>query len=180
MRKFDDGWRVDKISTTFLNEVFELNESDKIAINKDIEEENQRKIEEQKRIEEEIARRKAEEEKRKILIAKALVVNTTIGNYNAVNDFTGKDLLKKITLTDVHFFRDLSGGQYLNIWFGNINSKPTLHRFRQTAMGWEGFAVRVNEKSIVFKNENEAVRFYKDLNDGLEMWSKKFPELKKW
>lgn len=129
-RKFDDGWRIDNISIDYDNLPFNLNESDKKAIQEDIEIENQRILAEQRRLEEVRARRKAEEEKRKKLIEKSKIINKTIGNYKGVNNFTGRDLKKKITLTDVHLYRDLSGDQYLNIWFGSINSKPTAYRFR--------------------------------------------------
>jgi hypothetical protein len=179
-RKFDDGWRIDKISTNYSNESFTLNESDKSELQNDIALENQRRLEEKRRLEEERARRKAEEEKRKKLIAKAKIINKTIGNYTGVDNFTGRALKKQITLTDVHLYRDLSGSKYLNIWFGSINTKPTIHTFRQTAMGWNGFQVKIGNKQVNFKDENEASKFHKDLISAIENWNNKYPELKKW
>lgn len=179
-RKFDDGWRIDNVSINYNNQPFALSQSDKQAIKEDIELENERRLAEQRKIEKQRAIRKAKEEKRKKLIKESKNINQTIGSYNGVNDFNGRNLKKKITLTDVNIYRDLSGSQYLNIWFGSVNSKPTAHRFRQTAMGWDGFVIKVADKQVVFKDEKEALRFYNDLILALEKWNKKYPELKKW
>lgn len=179
-RKFDDGWRIDNISVDYSDLFFNINESDEKEIQNDIELENQRRLAEQKRLDEEKAKQKEEENKLTELISKSQIINKTIGSYNTVNDFTGKELNKKVTLTDVHLFRDISGNQYLNIWFGSINSKPSAHRFRQSAMGWDGFAIKIDSKQILFKNEHEATKFYSDLISAIEKWNDKYPELKKW
>jgi len=181
LRKFDDGWRVDEVSVKYSDEKFALNKSEKKNVQRDIELEKQRKLEEQRRIEEERARRKAEEERRQRLIAESKIIHKTIGTYDGVHGFTGRKLDKKIILTDVHIFRDLPGTEnYLNIWYGNIRNKPTAHRFRQTAMAWDGFAVQVDNTTIVFKDENEATRFYQDLIKAIEDWNERFPDLRKW
>ncbi|MFK7749380.1 MAG: hypothetical protein AB8B65_13375 [Kordia sp.] len=180
LRKFDDGWRVNNISFSYKNESFPLTAANKANIKNDIEIEKQRQIEEQKRREAALAKRKAEEEKRNLLIAASKKVNKTLGTFNGIHGFTGRKLKEKITLTDVHIYRNLPGTENnLNIWLGAITQRPTAHRFNQTAMGWNGFAIKVNNKNIKFKEQNEATRFYNMLNTAIDNWNKKYPELKK-
>ncbi len=181
LRKFDDGWRLDRISVDYSNTKFTLTEVDKKSIQQDIEAENSRRYEEQIRLAEEKARREAEKEKRELLIAESKKIHKTIGTYNGVHNFTGRKLDKKIVLTDVHVFRDLAGSEnYLNVWFGSLTKKPTAYKFRQTAMAWNGFAVDIGGNSVHFKDKNEATRFYLDLLKAVENWNEKYPELKKW
>jgi hypothetical protein len=75
----------------------------------------------------------------------------------------------------------LSGSEnYLKIWFKNIRTKPTAHTFKQNAMGWTGFVVKINNKRIHFRDENDATNFYLNLISAIDDWNKKYPTLKKW
>ncbi len=180
MRKFDDGWRVDNISFSFSNQGFALTEADKANIKSDIEIEKKRLKEEQRLREIEMARRKAEQEKRNQLIAISKKSTKTLGTYDGVHNFTGRKLKQQVTLTDTTIYRPLPGNENnLNIWIGSIQKRPTAHQFKQTAMGWTGYVIKVDNSSITFKDQNEATRFYNNLNTAIDKWNAKYPSLKK-
>lgn len=47
-------------------------------------------------------------------------------------------------------------------------------------MGWTGFVVKINNKRIHFRDENDATNFYLNLISAIDDWNKKYPTLKKW
>jgi hypothetical protein len=178
---FDDGWRVDNISTKESKEGFSLSSDEQAAVDKDKQIESLRQKEEAQRLAEDDRKRQEDQERKAQLLESSKIPTRTIGTFNDINSFNAKPRSRGTLLTDVNVDRVGSPfDQAFTLWFGDIKDQPTMKNYVQTAMGWNGFCVEMNSTgyySVVFKERDDCEKFYQALLKALANWHEKYKEI---